>query len=121
MASQQLAADQRAKQKRQDRQAGGSHASRHGAVCVSTFQRLYQRWTDTFNAKQLERTCRLFAHNVRGTYAGTPAKTYETPCQGFRRLFATVGTDYRYTFRIRRVHRSGDLATVRITWHLSDL
>jgi ketosteroid isomerase-like protein len=47
-------------------------------------------------------------------------KTYPTICENFATLFKLHDVSFQYQFKLRSVFRSGDLATARITWYLTE-
>ncbi|MHB1948462.1 MAG: YybH family protein [Gammaproteobacteria bacterium] len=82
------------------------------------FEGIFTVWTDAFNHKNLAGSCRLFAKSVTADYQGVPQKNYAAICGGFKKIFKEPHRQYRYTFKLHQVYRSGNLATVRITWYL---
>lgn len=82
------------------------------------FQELFEQWTTAFNHKNLAKSCDLFSKRVTADYRGTGKKNYFTICHGFEKIFAEKNKRYLYHFTLHDVFRSGNLATVRITWYL---
>jgi uncharacterized protein (TIGR02246 family) len=83
------------------------------------FQRLFQNWTDAFNRKDLAASCNFFSKTVAADYKGVPHKNYKSICDSFKKTFAEKDRQYKYRFKLHDIHRSGDLATVRVTWYLN--
>ncbi len=83
------------------------------------FDRLFANWTRSFNHKEMAGSTSLFSKECIATMPDAPHKDYDAICDGFKKIFAskTDGLQYRYT--IHKIFRSGDLATVRITWYSS--
>ena len=82
------------------------------------FDRLFADWTQAFNNKNLEATSNLFSKDCVSSNPGAPHKDYAAICGLFKTLFAQTEKTYHYRYKIQDVYRSGDLATVRITWYL---
>lgn len=85
---------------------------------VNTLNRTFSDWTTSFNRKDLEATCSLFAPNVILEYQGQPPKTYSEVCTRFRKLFADNDLKYHYEYKIHDIYLTDDWAAVRITWIL---
>lgn len=94
----------------------GAHAEPPGDRAM--FQALFEAWTQAFNQKKYPEVCELFSVSIAADYQGAATKDYAAMCEGFRRIFAEEDTVYRNAFRLHEIHRSGDLAAVRITWYL---
>ncbi len=82
------------------------------------FYKIFNEWTVAFNKKDLKKSCELFSSKMTADYAGQPQKNYMSICEGFKKTFAESQRHYQYSFKIRHVFRSNDLAAVRITWFL---
>lgn len=82
------------------------------------FYKIFNEWTAAFNKKDLKKSCELFSHKMIADYARLPQKNYTSICDGFKKTFAESQRHYQYSFKIRHIYRSNDLAAVRITWFL---
>lgn len=85
----------------------------------SAFEKLFQAWTDSFNRKDLPGSCSLFSKKVVADYRGVPRKNFTSICDGFKKVFAEENKSYKYSFKLHDVYTSGNLAAIRITWHLT--
>ncbi|MEJ8572760.1 nuclear transport factor 2 family protein [Microbaculum marinum] len=81
-------------------------------------QRLRQ-WTEDFNAGRTERLCDLFAVDLIANYRGQPEKSFNSICSALQRDVGGGARAYRYDLDIDEVIVSGDLAVVRLVWHLT--
>jgi ketosteroid isomerase-like protein len=81
------------------------------------FEKVFSNWTNAFDHKDLAGTCSLFSNHIIANYQGAHTKTYTSLCNSFKKIFQEQ-RDYQYTFNIRNINRSNNLAAVRITWHL---
>ncbi|MDJ0513266.1 MAG: SgcJ/EcaC family oxidoreductase [Methyloceanibacter sp.] len=93
-------------------------ALRAGDDVAAIEQRLRQ-WTDAFNADQVEAVCDLFAPNLIANYRGQPEKNFDTLCSGLQRALTTSQRDHRYALELNEIMVSGDMAVVRLIWHLT--
>jgi uncharacterized protein (TIGR02246 family) len=85
---------------------------------AATFDKLFADWTQAFNRKDLKATVSLFSKDCVSSNPGAPHKDYAAICGLFKSLFGQTEKTYQYRYKIQNVYRSGDLATVRITWYL---
>lgn len=83
----------------------------------SVFEDRFAKWTQAFDRKDLTTVCQLFAKDVTASYQGYPVKNYHSLCDLFKKTFAET-REYKYSFRVRHVYLSHDLAAVRVTWFL---
>jgi ketosteroid isomerase-like protein len=83
------------------------------------FRKVFTEWTVAFNKKDLPTSCALFSKHVTANYRGAPPKNYSVLCDDFKKVFADKDKSYKYSFELHDIHRSGNLATVRITWHFT--
>ncbi|KTD74964.1 YybH family protein [Legionella waltersii] len=81
------------------------------------FEKLFTDWTLAFNQKKLAQTCALFSKDLKADFQGAPIKSYDSICEGFKKVFRQKEKRYHYRFKINQVYRSGNLAAVRITWY----
>jgi ketosteroid isomerase-like protein len=95
----------------------GAHAD--AAEDRATFQAIFRAWTEAFNEKRFPEVCDLFSKSLTADYQGAEAKDYSGICSGFDRIFQEKGVVYHNDFKIHRIVRARDLATVRITWYLN--
>ena len=84
------------------------------------FDHLFAQWTHSFNKKDLAGSTSLFSKECIATMPDAPHKDYESICNGFKNIFASQTNGIQYKYKIQKIFRSGDLATVRITWYSSN-
>jgi uncharacterized protein (TIGR02246 family) len=89
------------------------------SVDRKSFDKLYSDWTESFNKKDLVGTMKIFAPTCVASLPDATHKTYDQIDQGFRKLFADKEKSYQYTYDVHNIYQNGDLAAVRITWHLT--
>lgn len=77
------------------------------------------KWTDAFNARNVEGVCSLFSTDLRYDYRGFPERNYTDICDGLRRALTDRTKRYAYSLAVKDVLVSGDLAIVRLTWTLT--
>jgi ketosteroid isomerase-like protein len=77
------------------------------------------KWTDDFNAANVEGACGIFSTDLRYDYRGFPERNYADICDGLRRALTDRTKRYVYSLAVRDVLVSGDLAMVRLTWTLT--
>lgn len=93
-------------------------APRAGDNAAAIEQRLRQ-WTEDFNAGRSQAVCDLFAPNLIANYRGQPEKNFDALCSGLRQTLTTGQRDYRYALELNEIIVSGDMAVVRLIWHLT--
>jgi ketosteroid isomerase-like protein len=84
------------------------------------FEKIFTDWTLAFNQKKLAPTCALFSKELTANFQGAPLKSYNSICEGFKRVFKQKDKSYRYSFKLNQIYRSGNLAAVRITWYFHE-
>ena len=82
------------------------------------FEQIFNKWTEAFNHKDLQATCDLFSRSLVADYQGAPQKNYSSLCENFKNIFQKSSSRYHYRFKLHDVHRSGNMASVRVTWYL---
>lgn len=85
---------------------------------TAIFDKLFKAWTKSFNQQNVAQSCALFSKSVVADYQGVPQKNYQSICDGFKTIFKNKDHRYRYEYKLHQINRSGNLATVRITWYL---
>lgn len=97
----------------------GSHATAQSVEQEQTSIRAaLTKWTDDFNAGNVDKVCGLFALDLRYEYRGFPERGYREICDGLRNSLADKAKRYRYSLVIKEVVVSSDLADVRLVWTL---
>ena len=86
---------------------------------AAAIEKQLRQWAEHFNAGRAEKVCDLFAPDLVADYRGQPEKNYETLCTALRRDLTAGRRDYRYVLELNEVMVSGDLAVVRLIWHLT--
>jgi ketosteroid isomerase-like protein len=76
------------------------------------------KWTSHFNAGDREKICDLFAPELRYDYRGHPERGFEDVCGLLQRSLGDRTKTYSYSFQIKEIIVSGDLAVVRLVWSL---
>lgn len=87
-----------------------------GAAAIE--QRLRQ-WTEDFNTGRVEAVCDLFAPDLIANYRGQPEKSFDALCSGLQQSLTTGERNYRYALELNEIMVSGDMAVVRLVWHLT--
>lgn len=75
-----------------------------------------KRWTADFNARDASRICDLFAPDLRYDFRGTPERDYAAMCSALRRALGDRSKTLTYSFDIKEIIVSGDMAIVRLVW-----
>jgi uncharacterized protein (TIGR02246 family) len=73
-------------------------------------------WTHDFNARDDTRICDLFAPDLRYDFRGTPERDYNAMCDGLQRALRDPSKKLSYSFDIKEIIVSGDVAIVRLVW-----
>jgi uncharacterized protein (TIGR02246 family) len=76
------------------------------------------KWTEDFNAGNVEQVCGLFTLDLRYDYRGFPERGYQEICDGLRRSLTDHTKRYDYSLAIKEVIVSSNLAVVRLIWTL---
>jgi uncharacterized protein (TIGR02246 family) len=74
------------------------------------------RWTADFNARDASRICDLFAPDLRYDFRGTPERDYDAMCSALHRTLGDRSKSLTYSFDIKEIIVSGDMAIVRLVW-----
>jgi steroid delta-isomerase len=74
------------------------------------------RWTADFNARDANRICDLFAPDLRYDFRGSPERDYNTMCSLLHRALGDRSKTITYSFDIKEIIVSGDMAIVRLVW-----
>jgi len=74
------------------------------------------RWTADFNARDANRICDLFAPDLRYDFRGLPERDYNAICSLLQRALADRSKTITYSFDIKEIIVSGDMAIVRLVW-----
>ena len=74
------------------------------------------RWTSDFNARDASRICDLFAPDLIYDYRGFPERNHADLCGLLQRSLADPTRTFTYSFDIKEIILSGDLAVVRLVW-----
>lgn len=78
-----------------------------------------EAWTVDFNAGRADRVCDLFAPDLVANYQGQPEKRFATLCPALQADLREGRFRYRYEMELHEILVSGDIAAVRLTWHLT--
>jgi uncharacterized protein (TIGR02246 family) len=74
------------------------------------------KWTADFNARDATRICDLFAPDLRYDFRGTPERDYNAMCSALHRALGDRSKTLTYSFDIKEIIVSGDMAIVRLVW-----
>ena len=74
------------------------------------------RWTADFNARDANRICDLFAPDLRYDFRGVPERDYSAMCSLLHRALGDRSKKITYSFDIKEIIVSGDMAIVRLVW-----
>lgn len=74
------------------------------------------RWTVDFNARDASRICDLFAPDLRYDFRGAPERDYDAMCSALHRALGDRSKTLTYSFDIKEIIVSGDMAIVRLVW-----
>ena len=74
------------------------------------------KWTDDFNARDATRICDLFAPDLRYDFRGLPERDYNAICSLLHAALADRSKKITYSFDIKEIIVSGDIAIVRLVW-----
>ena len=93
-------------------------AARAGDDAAAVEQQLRQ-WTEDFNAGRVEVVCDLFAPDLIANYRGQPEMSFDSLCSALQRALTAGPRDYHYALELDEIMVSGDMAVVRLIWHLT--
>jgi uncharacterized protein (TIGR02246 family) len=74
------------------------------------------KWTADFNARGASRICDLFAPDLRYDFRGMPERDYNAMCSALHRALGDRSKTLSYSFDIKEIIVSGDMAIVRLVW-----
>jgi len=74
------------------------------------------KWTEDFNARNATRICDLFAPDLRYDFRGQPERDFAAMCSGLKRTLADRSKTLTYSFDIKEIIVSSDMAIVRLVW-----
>ena len=74
------------------------------------------KWTADFNARDATQICDLFAPDLRYDFRGSPERDYNAMCSGLHRALGDRSKKITYSFDIKEIIVSGDMAIVRLVW-----
>ncbi len=74
------------------------------------------KWTADFNSRDATRICDLFAPDLRYDFRGTPERDYNAMCSLLHRALSDRAKKITYSFDIKEIIVSGDMAIVRLVW-----
>ena len=91
-------------------------AAQSEAAAEKAIRDALTRWTADFNARDASRICDLFAPDLRYDFRGTPERDYDAMCSALRRALGDRSKTLTYSFDIKEIIVSGDMAIVRLVW-----
>ena len=74
------------------------------------------KWTADFNGRDAARICDLFAPDLRYDFRGSPERDYNAICSLLHRALSDRSRTITYSFDIKEIIVSGDMAIVRLVW-----
>jgi uncharacterized protein (TIGR02246 family) len=93
-----------------------SVAAQSEATAEKAIRDALTRWTADFNARNASRICDLFAPDLRYDFRGTPERDYDAMCAALHRTLGDRSKTLTYSFDIKEIIVSGDMAIVRLVW-----
>jgi uncharacterized protein (TIGR02246 family) len=81
-----------------------------------TIRDALSKWTADFNARDASRICDLFAPDLRYDFRGMPERDYNAMCSALHRALGDRSKTLSYSFDIKEIIVSGDMAIVRLVW-----
>src|SRR5512143_3748980 len=96
--------------------AASPAAAQSDAVADKAIRDTLSRWTDDFNARDATRICDLFAPDLRYDFRGSPERDYNAMCSLLHRALGDRSKTFTYSFDIKEIIVSGDMAIVRLIW-----
>ena len=96
--------------------AASSAAAQSDAAPDKDIRDALAAWTRAFNARDTGPICDLFAPDLRYDFRGAPERDYEAMCSLLHRTLGDRSKTFTYSFDIREVIDSGDVAIVRLIW-----
>jgi uncharacterized protein (TIGR02246 family) len=91
-------------------------AARSEATAEKAIRDALTRWTADFNARDASRICDLFAPDLRYDFRGMPERDYNAMCGALHRALGDRSKTLTYSFDIKEIIVSGDMAIVRLVW-----
>lgn len=76
-------------------------------------------WTADFNAGRVDTLCDRFTPDLIANYRGQPEKSFDSLCAALQSDLAGGPRDFRYDLELQEIMVSGDMAAVRLIWHLT--
>jgi uncharacterized protein (TIGR02246 family) len=74
------------------------------------------KWTADFNARDASHICDLFAPDLRYDFRGLPERDHNAMCSALHRALGDRSKTLTYSFEIKEIIVSGDMAIVRLVW-----
>jgi steroid delta-isomerase len=96
--------------------AGSPAAAQSNAAAEKDIRDALSRWTAEFNARDATRICDLFAPDLRYDFRGSPERDYMAMCSALHRALGDRSKTLIYSFDIKEIIVSGDMAIVRLVW-----
>jgi uncharacterized protein (TIGR02246 family) len=95
---------------------GSPATAQSDAVAEKAIRDALSTWTSEFNARDAKRICDLFAPDLRYDFRGSPERDYNAMCSLLRRALSDQSKKFTYSFDIKEIIVSGDIAIVRLVW-----
>ncbi|MFG1298520.1 nuclear transport factor 2 family protein [Xanthobacter sp. V3C-3] len=99
---------------------GGAAADTAAERDAAAIRARLAAWTDAFNRGDAATTCELFADDLQSDMQGAPAGHKAAVCARIARALAAPDRRLTYAFEIHDILVSGDLASVRLIWTLTE-
>jgi steroid delta-isomerase len=77
-----------------------------------------ENWRSSFNARDEDRVCALFAPDLVANYQGEPERDYSSLCEMLRAAVRDPYVSYRYSVEINEIVVYAETAVVRLVWAL---
>ena len=91
-------------------------AAQNDGAAEKAIRDALSKWTDDFNARDATRICDLFAPDLRYDFRGAPERDYAAICSLLHRALGDRSKTFTYSFDIREIIISSDMAIVRLVW-----
>lgn len=91
-------------------------AAQSDAAAERAIRDALAQWTADFNARDASRICDLFAPDLIYDFRGTPERDFKAMCDQLHRALADSSKTLTYSFDIKEIIVSGDIAIVRLVW-----
>lgn len=93
-----------------------SASAQSDAAAEKAIRDALSQWTADFNARDASRICDLFSPDLVYDFRGAPERDFKAMCGQLNRALADKSKTLTYSFDIKEIIVSGDIAIVRLVW-----